>query len=176
MKGSRKTHGLNIIMREVKIAFSWEYRKAAIKFSHHMKGVHIMELVLRRDMEKLFGDTAKVEQELEVLEKDHCAWNRPSEQKDLQEIFTEVKRLEFDISNLMCDCVSLKPMKQDLEVTNDLNQAFSGLNLLFEDLKTAQKDLDTSYVSKDELTQLEIDWARFQKTVRTIQENLTQMQ
>ena len=133
-----------------------------------------MELVLRRDMEKLFGDTEKVKEGLEVLEKDHTAWNRTREREDLVEILEGVKGLEFDVSNLMGDCVSLHHMKQNNGVKGDFSQAFNGLNTLFEDLKTARKEIDQSYVTKDELTQLEIDWARFRKTIEQIQENLQQ--
>lgn len=128
-----------------------------------------MELALERDMEKLFGDTEKVQQGLEVLEKDHTAWNRVGEREDLAEILEGVKGLEFDVSNLMGDCVSLQYTDQG---NGEFNQAFSGLNTLFEDLKTARRELDQSYVTKDELAQLEIDWARFRKAVDQIQENL----
>ncbi len=128
-----------------------------------------MELALERDMEKLFGDTEKIQQGLEVLEKDHTAWNRVREREDLAEILEGVKGLEFDVSNLMGDCVSLQYTDQG---NGEFNQAFSGLNTLFEDLKTARRELDQSYVTKDELAQLEIDWARFRKAVDQIQENL----
>ncbi len=134
-----------------------------------------MELVLRRDMEKLFGDTEKVRQGLEILEKDHTAWNRARERKDLVQILEGVKGLEFDVSTLMGDCVSLHHTQRDSGVKGDFNQAFNGLNTLFEDLKTARQEMDQSYVTKGELTQLEIDWARFRKTVEQIQENLQQV-
>jgi len=137
-----------------------------------MKGDHIMELVLKRDMEKLFGDTEKVEQGLEVLERDHSTWNRTREREDLADILEGVKGLEFDVSILMGDCVSLNHTKQKNGAKGDFNQAFKGLNTLFGDLKTARNEIDQSYVTKDELVQLEIDWARFRKTVEQIEENL----
>ncbi len=60
-----------------------------------MKGDDIMELVLKKDMEKLFGHTDKVKQGLEVLEKDHVAWTRDREREDLVDILEGIKGLEF---------------------------------------------------------------------------------
>jgi hypothetical protein len=137
-----------------------------------MKGDHIMELVLKRDMEKLFGDTEKVKQGLEVLERDHTTWNRAREREDLVDILGGVKGLEFDVSILMGDCVSLHRIKQNNGAKCYFNQAFKGLSTLFEDLKKARKEVDQSYVTKCALAQLEIDWARFRKTVEQIEENL----
>ena len=68
----------------------------------------------------------------------------------------------------------LNQMKRNDEIRGDLNQAFKCLNILFEDLKTVRNEIDQSYVSQGELKQLEIDWARFRKTVQQIQEALRQ--
>jgi len=54
-----------------------------------------MELVLKKDMEKLFGHTDKVKQGLEVLEKGHVAWTRDREREDLVDILEGIKGLEF---------------------------------------------------------------------------------
>jgi len=133
-----------------------------------------MELVLKKDMEKLFGHTDKVKQGLAVLENDHAAWTGDREREDLMDILEGVKGLEFDVSTLMGDCVSLGQVKQNNGIKGDVHQAFKGLNLLFEDLKTVRKEIDQSYASQGKLEQLEIDWARFRKTVEQIQEDLQQ--
>jgi len=125
-------------------------------------------------MEKLFGDTKKVKQGLKVLEKDHATWARDRERDDLVNILEGVKGLEFDVSVLMGDCVSFSQAKQNYGVRGDFHQAFKGLNILFEDLKTAWKEIDQSCVTQRELEQLEIDCARFSKTVEQIQEDLQQ--
>jgi len=133
-----------------------------------------MELVLKRDMENLFGDTKKVKQGLEVLEKDHVAWTRDRERKDLVDILEGIQGLESDVSTLMGDCVSLDQVRRNNGIKGDVHQAFKGLNLLFEDLKTVRKEIDQSYASQEKLEQLEIDWARFRKTVEQIREDLQQ--
>ena len=133
-----------------------------------------MELVLKKDMGKLIGDTEKVKQGLERLEKDHAAWTRDREREDLVDILEGVKLLELDVSILMGDCASLSQAEQNGRVKGDLHQAFKGINILFEDLKTVRKEIDQSYASQGKLEQLEIDWARFRKTVEQTQEDLQQ--
>lgn len=133
-----------------------------------------MELVLKKDMGKLIGDTENVKQGLERLEKDHAVWTRDREREDLVDILEGVKELEFDVSTLMGDCVSLGQVKRNNGIKGDVHQAFKGLNLLFEDLKTVRKEIDQSYASQGKLKQLEIDWARFRKTVEEIQDDLQQ--
>ena len=125
-------------------------------------------------MEKLIGDAKNVKQGLEVLEKDHFAWTRDREREDLVDILEGIKGLESDVSILMSDCTSLSQAKRNGRIKGDLHQAFKGLNLLFEDLKTVRKEIDQSYANQGKLEQLEIDWARFRKTVEQIQEDLQQ--
>ena len=149
-------------------------RNVNFKLSNHMKGDDIMDLILKKDMEKLFDDTQKVKQALEVLEKDHAEWARDRERKDLVSILEGVKGLEFDTSVLMGNCSSLNQMVENNGIMGDLHQAFKGLNILFEDLKTARKEIDQSYMTKGDFEKLEIDWARFSKTVKQIQEDLQQ--
>lgn len=131
-----------------------------------------MELVLRKDMDKLIGDTRNVKQGLEVLERDHASWARDQEHKDLMKMFEGVKGLEFDVSVMMGDYVSLGQTKRNDVISGDLHQAYKHLNILFEDLKKVRDEMDKSYEVHNELAQLEIDWARFRKTVLHIQEDL----
>ena len=131
-----------------------------------------MELVLKMNTEKLFSDTQKVKHCLEVLEKDHAAWARSREAKDLAGILEGIKNLEFDVSFLISNCVSMNQMNPNNRIEGDLHQAFKGLNTLFEDLKIVRKKFNQSYTTQEELEHLEIDWARFKKTVEQIQEDL----
>ncbi len=131
-----------------------------------------MEFVLEKDVRRLIDDTGKVKQGLDLLEKDHAAWFRDRERKDLVDILGGVKKLESDVSLVMSHCFSLSQVKRNNGIRGDLHQAFKNLNILFEDLKMAREDLDKSYVDHRELEKLEIDWARFRKTVTQIQEDL----
>ncbi|MCG6880794.1 MAG: hypothetical protein LJE96_16820 [Deltaproteobacteria bacterium] len=131
-----------------------------------------MEFVLEKDVRRLIDDTGKVKQGLDLLEKDHAAWIRDRERKDLLDILGGVKKLESDVSLVMSDCFSLSQVKRNNGIRGDLHQAFKNLNILFEDLKMVREDLDKSSVDHRELEQLEIDWARFRKTVAQIQEDL----
>jgi hypothetical protein len=131
-----------------------------------------MEFVLEKDVRRLIDDTGKVKQGLDLLEKDHAAWIRDREYEDLFDILGGVKKLESDVSLVMSDCFSLSQVKRNNGIKGDLHQAFKNLNSLFEDLKMVREDLDKSCVDHRELEQLEIDWARFRKTVAQIQEDL----
>jgi hypothetical protein len=131
-----------------------------------------MEFVLEKDVRRLIDDTGKVKQGLDLLEKDHAGWIRDRERKDLLDILGGVKKLESDVSLVMSDCFSLSQVKRNNGIRGDLHQAFKNLNILFEDLKMVREDLDKSSVDHRELEQLEIDWARFRKTVVQIQEDL----
>jgi hypothetical protein len=131
-----------------------------------------MEFVLEKDVSRLIDDTGRVKQGLDLLEKDHAAWVKDREYEDLVDILGGVKKLESDVSLVMSDCFSLSQVKRNNGIKGDFHQAFKNLNILFEDLKMVREDLDKSYVDHSELEQLEIDWARFRKTVAQIQEDL----
>jgi hypothetical protein len=131
-----------------------------------------MEFVLEKDVRRLIDDTGRVKQGLDLLEKDHAAWIREREYEDLVDILGGVKKLESDVSLVMSDCFSLSQVKRNNGIKGDFHQAFKNLNILFEDLKMVREDFDKAYVDYSELKQLEIDWARFRKTVAQIQEDL----
>ena len=57
-------------------------------------------------------------------------------------------------------------------IFDSLHPAFATLNVLFEDLKQVRIQLNESYIHPAELRQLEIDWGRFKKTIKEIQEYL----
>jgi hypothetical protein len=132
-----------------------------------------MEPVLKRDVERLLNDTQRVEQGLEVLEKDHAVWAGDRERDDVLDILEGVKGLEHDVSTLMGDCVSSNKVRQS-NMMGDFHQAFRGLDILFEDFKTVRKEIEQSYTNQDRLEQVEIDWSRFRKTVERIQKDLQQ--
>ena len=134
-----------------------------------------MELVLKKDIDTLIGDAKNVKQGLEALEQDHAVWARDQEHEDLMNILEGVKGLEFDVSIMMADCFSLSQAKRNNGIRGDFHQAYKNLNILFEDLKKAREEMDKSYVVHRELEQLEIDWARFRKTVTHIQEDLEKL-
>jgi hypothetical protein len=133
-----------------------------------------MELVLKRDIGKLFDDAKKVKQNLKILKQDHAAWDRDREHKDLMTILESIKGLECDVSIMMSDCLSKVQAEPKNGIEGDLHQAFRGLNTLFEDLKRVRGELGGSYVRNSELARLEIDWSRFRKTIEQIQEDLRQ--
>ncbi len=133
-----------------------------------------MEPVLKRDVEKLLNDTQRVEQGLEVLENDHAVWAGDREREDVVDILEGVKGLEYDVSTLMGDCVSSSNVNQGNVMMGDFNQAFKGLNILFEDFKTVRKEIDQSYTNQARLEQVEIDWSRFRKTVEQIRKGVQQ--
>ena len=130
-----------------------------------------MDLILKRDIRKLMADTEGTKFALERLEKDHAIWARNSEEKDIEQFINRVKLLESDVSILMSDCFCLSSEYEGRDI-EDFHQAYVYMNALFEDLKKARKDLNRTYVSPEELRQLEIDWGRFRKTIREIQKHL----
>lgn len=134
----------------------------------------MMDTVWEKDLKQLSSDTSALEHGLEVLEEDHTNWNRDGERKDLMKLLEGAQGLESDVSTLMGDCFRLAQIDSNNGIKNDLRNAFKGLDILFEDLKTLRSELNKSYVKSDELTQLEVDWARFRKTLGQIQEDLVQ--
>ncbi len=133
-----------------------------------------MELVLKRDIRKLFDDAKKVKQDLEMLKQDHAVWDRDREHEDLMTILEDIKGLECDVSIMTSDCFLKVQAEPKNGIEGDLHQAFRGLNTLFEDLKRVRGELEGSYVRNSELARLEIDWSRFRKTIGQIQEDLRQ--
>jgi len=131
-----------------------------------------MDFDFNRDIQKLMADTEKFKRTLEKLEQDQAAWARNREEKDLKKIIKCVKRLESDVSRMRSDCACLTNQEESKVVEVDLHHAFRGVNALFEDLKEVSAELAGSYINRGDLDQVEIDWARFRKTVGQIQKHL----
>ena len=130
-----------------------------------------MDLILKRDIRKLMADTEGTKFALERLEKDHAIWARNSEEKDIEQFINRVKQLESDVSLLMSDCFCLSREYEGRDI-EDFHRAYVYMNALFQDLKKARKDLNRAYVYPEELRELEIDWARFKKSIEKIQKHL----
>ena len=133
-----------------------------------------MEFDFRNDMEKLFGDTQKVKEGLDALRKDQATWTVSREHEDLVRIFEGLKSLEYDVSVLMSDCSSLDQVRRNDMIMGDFNQAFRGLDIIYRDLKTVRREIDESFTTEKKIEMLEIDWAKFNKTVERIQKDLQQ--
>jgi hypothetical protein len=131
-----------------------------------------MDFDLNQDIRKLMADTEKFKQTLDKLEQDQAVWARKREEKDLKKIIKCVNRLESDVSTMRSDCACLTNQEESKVVEVDFHHAFRGVNSLFEDLKEVSAELAGSYINRGDLDQLEIDWARFRKTVRQIQKHL----
>ena len=131
-----------------------------------------MDFDLNQDIRKLMADTDNFKQTLKKLEQDQAVWARKREEKDLKKIIKCVNRLESDVSAMMSDCACLTNQEESMVVEVDLHHAFRGVNTLFEDLKKVSAELAGSYIRREELDQLEIDWGRFSKTVGQIQKHL----
>jgi hypothetical protein len=131
-----------------------------------------MGIALKKDMEKIFSDTEQVKQRIEELEKEDFEWNRYNDHDDLLKIMEKIKELEVDVSLLMSDCANNNNWNIKNDMMGDLNQAFKGLNTLFQDFKMVRERIDHYYSMQGELQRLEIDWARFRKTVKKVQSDL----
>jgi hypothetical protein len=131
-----------------------------------------MNLVIQRDIEKLFADTENVKQTLIMFEKDHSVWARKREEKDLARLIERAKQLECDVCLMMSDCLSFGRYDGGKGVIEGMHHAYACLNSLFQDIKKVKGDLNGSYVHPDEIKQMEIDWCRFNKAVGQIQEHL----
>jgi hypothetical protein len=131
-----------------------------------------MDVALNQDVRKLMADTEKFKQTLENLESDQAVWAREREGKDLKKIIACINRLESDVSTMVSDCACLTNQEESKVVGVDLHHAFRDLNALFEDIKGVSAELAGSYVHREDLDQVEIDWGRFSKTVGQIQKHL----
>lgn len=131
-----------------------------------------MKLVIRGDMRQLVIDARKVRRELSMLEQDQKRWAREREANDLANMIDHLKKLEFDVSMMQADCVSIGCLQQEdsaWRVSDSLHRAFATLNILFNDLKKMKTELNKDYIHSGDVKKLEIDWGRFSKTVRQIE-------
>ena len=133
-----------------------------------------MDVAFQKDIEKIFEDMQDIKEGLEALRKDHVAWAISREYDDLMCIYQGLKNLESDVSVLMSDCSSLDPDRQNDMTMGDLNQAFRSLDIIYTDLKTVRKEIDESFTTEKKIEALEIDWAKFNKNVERIQNDLQQ--
>lgn len=133
-----------------------------------------MDVAFQKDIEKIFRDMQEIKESLEALRKDHVAWAISREHDDLMCIYQGLKSLESDVSFLMSDCSSLDPDRQNEMTMGDLNQAFRSLDIIYTDLKTVRKEIDESFTTEKKIEALEIDWAKFNKNVERIQNDLQQ--
>jgi hypothetical protein len=74
----------------------------------------------------------------------------------------------------MSDCSSLASARQNEMTMGDLNQAFRSLDIIYRDLKNVRKEIDESFTTEKKIEALEIDWAKFNKNVERIQNDLQQ--
>ena len=133
-----------------------------------------MDVVFQKDIRKIFGDMQDVKESLDALRKDHAAWAISKEHDDLMSIYRGLKNLESDVSVLMSDCSLLDPIRRNESIMGDLNQAFKGLDIIYTDVKTVRKEIDESFTTEKKIEALEIDWAKFNKNVERIQNDLQQ--
>lgn len=133
-----------------------------------------MDVVFQKDIRKIFGDMQDVKESLDALRKDHAAWATSKEHDDLMSIYQGLKNLESDVSVLMSDCSLLDPIRRNESIMGDLNQAFKGLDIIYTDVKTVRKEIDESFTTEKKIEALEIDWAKFNKNVERIQNDLQQ--
>lgn len=133
-----------------------------------------MDVVFQKDIEKIIGDMQDVSESLDALRKDHTAWAVNKEHDDLMCIYKGLKNLESDVSVLMSDCSTVDPVRRNEMIMGDLNQAFKGLDIIYTDLKTVRKQIDESITTEKKIQALEIDWAKFNKNVEQIQNDLQQ--
>ena len=131
-----------------------------------------MNPALDHDIRELMVDTKDLKRALDMLEQHHAAWARKREEKDLFKIMEHLKGLEFDVSMMMSDCFSLTYHEGAGGLSEDMDRAFGRLNVLFGDLKKIRAQLNSSYIHRGELRQLEIDWGRFRKTIGQVQKDL----
>jgi DNA repair exonuclease SbcCD ATPase subunit len=134
-----------------------------------------MDLVIRRDIRQLVLDVRKIRRELDRLKQDQKAWARDRQQDDLSGVIDRLKRLEFDVSVIQADCVSIGRIHREdgaRRVMDSLHRAFKTLNTLFNDIKNMRTELKEAYICSVDVKQLEIDWSRFTKTVSQIERYL----
>lgn len=132
-----------------------------------------MHPILRRDMGQLMMDAEEIQKTLEMLAHDHTAWARERQQSDLMQLIEHVKRLGFDLSTTLSDCVFLGRQywkDHNLQVIESLHRSYAIMNSLFQDLKKVKTALSEGYINPSDLRQLIIDWGRFKKSIYQTQE------
>ena len=132
-----------------------------------------MNFVILGDMRQLVVDARKVQRELDMLAQDHKTWTKEREQNGLANLIDHLKKLEFDLSIIQADCVSIGHIHQkDSAWQASLHRCFVILNNLFNDLKKMKREMNKAYIYSSDVKELEIDWGRFSKTVWQIESHL----
>ncbi len=150
----------------------WQFKSSN---TYAREGGCTVDLKLGQDIWQILLDTEKTKRGLERLKRDHAAWKRECQEKDLVWLTEQAMRLENDLSLILSDSMSLgrgycEDSRQD--VSQDLHQVFVVLDALFRDLKKARLELSRAYINPNALKYLEIDWARFGKKIGKLQEHL----
>ena len=85
-------------------------------------------LILQRDMQQLMSDSENVQKGLEMVEHDHAGRARKPQQSDLMQIIEHLKRLDFDLSTMLTDCLCLGRRQygkdHNIAVIDTLHQSF----------------------------------------------------
>jgi hypothetical protein len=109
-----------------------------------------------------------VQNDLKILEHHHAPWAREIQQNDLQQLIEHMKQLEFNLSTVFLDCVSLGRQywkDQNLPTIKSLHRSFDIMNSVFDKLKKIRIDLSEAYIKSSDLRKLVIDWGRFKKSI-----------
>ena len=126
-----------------------------------------MNEIIKQDFQRLINDIRVIKKVLKTLENHRDLWARTQEEKDVSDFIKGLNKIETDLCLTMDDFVAKnhKSKKSEKDVIQAMQQAFSYVSDLFDDIKNIRMELKQSYIHSDELETLEIDLARFKKNI-----------
>ena len=134
-----------------------------------------MRSILRRDIDKLSVGAEEVEKNLETLARNHTASASGGQIKDLMQLIEHIKRLETDMSTILCDFAFQGRQYQkehNLKLIHNIHYSCNILNNLNDDIKKIMNAIKKSGIYHFELQKLFKDWNRFKKSIRQVQKSV----
>jgi len=134
-----------------------------------------MRTILRKDINKLTVGAEEVEKNLELLARSYTARATGQQIKELTHLIEQLKRLETDMSTILCDCAFSGRQYQrehNLKLIRSIHYSCGILTDLNDEIKRIRNSFKKSDIYYLERHRLFKDWNRFKKSIRQVQKSV----
>jgi hypothetical protein len=121
-------------------------------------------------VQKLVNDIGEINLAFNMLKGHRNLWARRLEERDVSAFLDWIAKIETDISITLNDFIinNKNGKRYETHIMEEMRETFSCLNDLFLDIRNVRNDLDSSFIRREELENLEVDLGRFMKKMRTV--------
>ena len=134
-----------------------------------------MHLILRRDIRRLITDAEKVQKDLDMMKQNNEDCTSELQRNNLRHIVETIKHLEFNMSTMLSDCVSLGRQywkDHNLPLIHSLHRSNAIMNSVLNNLSRMRRGLGGAWITPSELHQVATDWGRFRHSIYQIQKSM----